>query len=454
MPLKVLIIGGGVCGPALALLLGRAGPSADQEPRFDITVVERYPGIRKNGLQIDLRAQGITVIKRLGLDARVKARLQEELGFTLIDQRGRACATFGTNDSGQGQQAFTSEYEIMRGDLVDVLHSASVEEAEQQQQNTAGSSSSNSTLRYEFGVSVTDLQQQEEDDDDDDGNGKGVDVTFSDGRTARYDAVVGADGQGSRTRRLLLGAAASAAAFRSFGLLIAYFTAPRLAGQDAYAKWYAMPRRRLAILRSGPPAAGQDSQVILGTMLRPRARIAEVLARDLAGQKRAFADLFADAGYAVPEALRALRADGNGAADFYAQEMAQVRCDTLARGRVALLGDAGYCPSPASGMGTTLALVGAYILAGELARCRGAGEVPAALAAYADKVRPFVDVAQKLPPGSPEWAYLETGWGVWLFNTILAWVAWSGIIDWINRIMPADKGGLALPEYPELRLEK
>jgi 2-polyprenyl-6-methoxyphenol hydroxylase-like FAD-dependent oxidoreductase len=40
----------------------------------------------------------------------------------------------------------------------------------------------------------------------------------------------------------------------------------------------------------------------------------------------------------------------------------------LPDGRVALLGDAAFCPSPVGGGGISLALIGAYVLAEELSR--------------------------------------------------------------------------------------
>ncbi|KAI0470449.1 monooxygenase [Xylariaceae sp. FL0804] len=448
MPLKILVIGAGVCGPALALLLGRSS-----KQQYDITVVERAAELRQNGLQIDLRAQGITVVKRLGLEATVRARVADEAGFALVDQQGRACARFGKNESGKGQQAFSSEFEIMRGDLVDILYKTSLEEAdargggggERGRADESGRGSekdkvdgevpgrvdSASGLRYEFNVSVTDMTEDE----------RGVAVTFSDGRRDRYDAVVGADGQNSRTRRTLLGQDASDAAFRSLELLIAYYTIPHLEGEDAYAKWYQVHGRRLVMLRTNT----DKSQVILCAM-RPVDEIRDVLARPVAGQKDAFARLFEDAGWRAGECVEKMMETE----DFYAQEMVQIKTDTIAQGRIALLGDAGYCPSPLSGMGTTLSLVGAYVLAGELGR--HGDDVPSAMAAYEKTLRPFIDAAQHLPPGVPKLVYLESKWGVWILNTIISWAAWLKLDVLVNRLMPEDKGGLPLPEYPELKL--
>lgn len=78
--------------------------------------------------------------------------------------------------------------------------------------------------------------------------------------------------------------------------------------------------------------------------------------------------------------------------------------DSWSRGRVTLAGDAGYCPGPAVGGGTSLAVVGAYVLAGELAEC--GGDLQRAFAAYESTLQPYVQgsrhlgrrIARLLPP--------------------------------------------------------
>ena len=103
-----------------------------------------------------------------------------------------------------------------------------------------------------------------------------------------------------------------------------------------------------------------------------------------------------------------------GAPDFYFEAISQVRAPSWSSGRVGLLGDAAWCASPISGMGTTLALLGAYVLAGELARHDDHRD---AFAAYESVMRPNVRKAQKLPPGTPRIAHPRSRWGVRLLNT-------------------------------------
>jgi 2-polyprenyl-6-methoxyphenol hydroxylase-like FAD-dependent oxidoreductase len=115
--------------------------------------------------------------------------------------------------------------------------------------------------------------------------------------------------------------------------------------------------------------------------------------RDIPAQRDILAHRFAGAGWEVPRLLAAMRT----ASDFYFDSMAQVRLDRWSRGRLALVGDACYCPTPLTGLGTSLALVGAYVLAGELAAAGGDHRV--AFARYERLMRPYVDQAQRLPPG-------------------------------------------------------
>ncbi|KAI8625930.1 FAD/NAD(P)-binding domain-containing protein [Xylariaceae sp. FL1651] len=449
MPLKVLVVGAGVCGPAFAALLHRANPS------HEITIIERSDGLRQSGLQIDLRSQGIPIVRKMGLLPAIRRRVVPETGLAFVDARGRRYAAFGKNDSGQGPQGLTSEYEIMRGDLVDVFYRASLglKQLGDDEDETpvrgggggGGSGGSTNNVRYEFGVTVKELSQNDD---------AGVDVTFDDGRKARYDLVVGADGQSSRTRRMLLGGKeASDACFRSLGLFTAFYQVPRTPDDDSWMKFYLLPGRRGLCTRSGDKAAPKQVYVVIQTGRGTNEYgLRTAMTQSVAEQKATFARAFADEhGWQVDSLMDAL-VNKTPDDDFYATEIGQVHCDKIAVGRIALLGDAGYTPSPITGMGTTLSLTGAYILAGELAR-HGENDVPGALQAYQRVVKPFVDEGQKLFPGAPGILYPRSRWGVWILTTIVSLVAKLRIYDFLVRVLPESKGGLQIPEYPELNLD-
>lgn len=124
------------------------------------------------------------------------------------------------------------------------------------------------------------------------------------------------------------------------------------------------------------------------------------------------------------EAARVL--DGMDAApDYYMQEIAQVHPPQFFRGRIALVGDAGYCPSPISGMGTSSAILGAYHLAGELGACKGDWEE--GLRKYEGRMRPVVERVQKLPPGAPGILNPQTEWGIRVLYGILGFVSWTRV---------------------------
>ena len=437
MPLNILVVGAGCCGPAFATLLLRADPS------HQITVIERAPELRTGGQQIDLRSQGIPVMHKLGLLEKAKAARVPEAGIAFVDDTGRQRAVFGLNTSGQGQQALTSEYEIMRGDLVHILYEASLEAGEAAARATGGIGG----VEYRFGTTITALTQNDDD--------NSVEVTFASGEKARYNLVVGADGQGSRTRRLLFGEADGRAAFNSLRCFVAYYSIPPGEGDSDLAQVCNLPGSRTVCLRSNGRPVTQCYLTLHNADSEKMRHLVKSQgpADDL---KEAWAALFDDVKWATRDRVMAgLRAS----TDFYAQEIGQVQPETWHRGRVVLLGDAGYCPSPITGCGSTAALVGAYVLAGELAT-RGRGrdaadvDIPAALAAYEDVLRPFVAEVQRLPPGAPDWAAPNRAWGITLFHAVLGTISTLGLDQLANRLLPANKGGWDLPEYPELHLEE
>lgn len=134
------------------------------------------------------------------------------------------------------------------------------------------------------------------------------------------------------------------------------------------------------------------------------------------------------------------------------QEIAQVKMSSWSSGHITLLGDAGYCPSPISGMGTSLAITGAYVLAGEIAKQfnsqnNGSGSIEKALEAYEKQMRPYVTTAQTLPPGAPALANPQTWWGIKILNTVVGFVGWSGIAKLLGKWSGPPAVDKSLPEY-------
>jgi len=162
-----------------------------------------------------------------------------------------------------------------------------------------------------------------------------------------------------------------------------------------------------------------------------------------AAQRELLCAEFAGAGW---EAERVLHGMGR-APDFYFEAISQVRARSFANGRVGLVGDAAWCASPISGMGTTLALLGGFVLAGELARRDDHRE---AFAAYESIMRPYVRNAQKLPPGAPRLAHPRSRGGVRLFNTA-ARLAATPLAARVAGSLSSRTTGLGdVPDYPEI----
>lgn len=391
--LRVLVSGASIAGPAAALLLARQG--------HRVTVVERAPSLRAGGQTVDLRGAGRTVIDRLGLGPATTERLLDQRGLVKVDGRGRRGARMPVEAF--GGNGVVSTHEILRGDLAEVLVDALPSDVEHLWDDT-----------------VTAIEQ----------DGEVAQVRFETAAPREFDLVIGADGLGSAVRRAAFGP--DAGALEPIGLRYAWFTAT--IDEDTRG-WYLMHAARRGRVVSVRPSR-TDGTVKAGLAIRgtdPRR-----LGRE--EQFALFEREFADIGWVAPQLLAAMRTAG----DWAYQDLAQVKLEAWTRGRVALVGDAGYCPTPLTGLGTTLALVGAYVLAGELGRA--GGDVPRALARYDAVMRPFVTSAQELPPGSPAGFAPMGRIGVALGDlTYRTAMTWPMRRIWAAQFAKAD--GIDLPAY-------
>ncbi|KAK7183380.1 oxidoreductase [Paraphaeosphaeria sporulosa] len=429
MPLKILIIGAGVAGPALAFLLQRA------DPLHHITVIERAPALRATGLQLDFKAQGTPIVRKMGLLEAMRAHRVDETGAEVIGAKGESLARFGIRgDSGtEGLQSggFTNDLEIMRGDMVKVIVDASVADRKKLEESGVRGGG----LRYVFGMNVKGFVQRE---------AEGVDVTFQDGREENFDLVVGADGQNSRTRKMAFGDEVSREAFKELGSQVAYFTVPRTESDSTLARIFFAARSRAILLRNGGRPQTQVYLFSQANMEKTKASYG----KSVAEQKAVWKETFTGAGWQTERFLEGMQT----ADDFYAHQLAQVKLPALYKERIVLVGDAGYCPSVMTGKGTTSAFIGAYVLAGELARQKS--NLDAALKSYNEIMKEPVDRAQVI---SGNVSLPSSSLAVWFIRNGL-WAASSLRIDkLLMRLMPqqTDEKELRawpLPEYPELNL--
>src|SRR5580692_1812787 len=343
---RVLGGGAGIAGPALAHWLLRRGA--------EVTVVERAPGLRPGGQAVDARGVAKEVIRRMGLDSAVRAACTETVGAHLVDADGNVLQTFSADD--EGGDGYISEIEILRGDLSRVLHDDTGDGVE-----------------YVFGDQVAELAQDAD----------GVDVAFAGGARRRFDLVVGADGLHSSLRTMVFGPRERFV--RHLGHVLAFYSVPNEFGLDRWMiEYQESGSGRSALLR---PI--QDATRGMAMFSFPSADF-DVDYRDVAAQKRLLRERMAGFGWSTPRIL----AHVDDTPDFYLDQVAQVVMDRWSSGRVGLLGDAAFSASPMSGGGTGLALVGAYMLAGELA---AADWDPAAgFAGYEDRMRSYVEANQEI----------------------------------------------------------
>ncbi|MGR6912674.1 FAD-dependent monooxygenase [[Actinomadura] parvosata] len=339
--MKVLVSGASVGGPALAYWLGRHG--------FDVTVVERAPAPRKGGQAIDIRGAALTVVERMGVLEQIRALRTTMRGMSMVDGDGNEIMR-SEEETLSGGRFDSPDIEIMRDDLNRVLVEAT-------------------NARYVYGDSIATLG--------DDGA-----VTFEGGWSERYDYVIGADGLHSNVRRLAFGPERQF--LHHLGTYVSIYTADNFLGLDRWQTWFNAGEAGGALFSDRDPA---EMRVNLGF----RAGVIDYDHRDVEQQKRLVQEHCSEV-WQAPRLLEAMwKAD-----DFYFDAMAQVKMEHWTKGRVALVGDAGYCASPLSGQGTSLALVGAYVLAQELG-----AEPEGAFERYERRMRPFVEANQALAHENP-----------------------------------------------------
>jgi 2-polyprenyl-6-methoxyphenol hydroxylase-like FAD-dependent oxidoreductase len=319
-------------------------------------VVERAPELRGGGYKIDIRGAAVEVVERMGLLDEVRRQSTDMKGATFVDGSGKRLATMSADVFG-GREG--DDIEIMRADLSQILYDATKDDVE-----------------YIFDDSIAAIAQDAD----------GVHVTFERGEARSFDLVVGADGLHSNVRSLVFGEESQF--IRDLGYHISIFTTPNHLDLDSWELMHAAPGRSAGMYstRQRPDA---KAIFIFTSPTRPYDRT------DGEQQRALLAETFAGGKWEVPRLLESMWK----APDFYFDSISKVHMETWSCDRVALVGDAGYGPSPASGQGTSLALVGAYVLAGELARELSGGKAPdhrAAFARYEGEMREFVQRNQKL----------------------------------------------------------
>lgn len=416
--MRVLISGAGVAGPTLAWFLAKTSAS--------ITVVEKSQAILPHGQNVDLKGTAVTVIKKMGLLDRVRQSNTTEKGTQFIDSKGEPFASFPVKEGFSA--SLSSEYEILRGDLAAILYEASKECP---------------NVKYLFGTTIKEVISNDNDT---------VTVRFSHDKVEEFDLLVAADGQWSKIRQQCF--PTECVDVIDKGMYAVYWTVPRLPNDNDWWNIYVALRSRIITLRPDPygtiramftrmPCNKDEEMAWLEASKTGKQAQQELLRRD-----------FADAGWQIQRLLN----DLEHTPDFYFQVLQQIKMSKWSNMRVVCVGDAAYAPSPVAGGGTSLAVIGAYILAGELSKLDENEHPSKAFKAYESMYRPFVEKAQEIPSFVPGIAHPETAWhrwllqsGLWTLSKVLSMVA--AIPRLAKNFDQNSKDDFSLPYYPRLEMK-
>ncbi|GBQ99613.1 pyridine nucleotide-disulfide oxidoreductase [Gluconacetobacter liquefaciens NRIC 0522] len=334
----ILISGAGIAGPVCAYWLHQYG--------YEVVIAERARTLRDGGQNVDIKGAGQQVIRMMGLVERIEARNTLEQGQKYVDATGKLVAVFPKG----AFATLTNDFEILRGDFAQILFEATVEICD-----------------YRFGTFVTSLEEKND----------SMSVTFNDGSVEDFEFVICAEGIGSATRDMIL---PSETSFRYLAAYMSFFKISRRPGDDGWAYTVNGVDGTFITLRPG----NETETTVLVTFIRKK--------HDITWENQGEAKgMLHDALKGRGTVADRISAELETVRDFYFGPMSQVRVSRWSSGRFVLLGDAAYCPTAFTGEGTALALVGAYVLAGEIKRSTHYAE---AFKAYECLVRPYVQSSQ------------------------------------------------------------
>lgn len=382
--IKILVIGAGIAGPATCYWLKRFG--------FSPVLIEKSASIRKGGQALDIRGIATNIAKEMGIyDQICDKRTQINIG-RCVDIAGNILHEEQGEKFGFRQD---DEVEILRGNLIDILMNKI------------------SDIPCYFNQHIIGVQQ----------NDNHVTVHFNNGSVENYDIVIAADGIHSETRSLIFDK--NEYQLVNLGFYISTFTIENYLDLNHMELECEANHRLVSINSDNNPKIAN-----IGIMFRSQHILADI--RDEHEQKQFLCDTFRDFGWETQNILNRMPESS----DFYFSAVTQVKMNDWTKGRIALVGDAAYCPSPLSGQGNNLAFVGAYILAGELKTANG--NYIHAFKRYNTLLRSFVDVNQRF--------------GVWVSESFLVKDEISKEIaearsDKILTMIKSISNAITLPQY-------
>ncbi|KQL39312.1 FAD-dependent oxidoreductase [Bacillus sp. FJAT-25509] len=394
--MRVLISGASIAGPALAYWLHRFG--------FEVTVVERAPTLRKGGFAVDIRGAAISVLDRMGILDQVRALDTHLTGVYFVNDKGKIKGKI--SEASMGNQ-HGMDIETMRENLSNILFDLTKDK-----------------VTYIWGDSISSIHESI----------SGVEVQYTYGKPDTFDLVIGADGIHSNVRTLKFGDEDQFK--RTLGCYISIFEFENYLNLNHSQILYTVPGKTVGMY------SANDNKEAKGMLLFQ----SEPLNYDRYNteeQKNLIKNAFEELeGWETPNLLQKLITS----TDFYFDEICQIHMPTWSNGRITLVGDAAYCPSPLSGQGTSLALVGAYVLAGELKANNG--DYKKAFISYEKEMRNFVEKNQKIGLLSAGGMIEKSNFKILLRNAMLRIpILMNGMFKMITRMIAKAANEIELKDY-------
>ncbi|MCJ1396178.1 hypothetical protein MMC18_009067 [Xylographa bjoerkii] len=384
--LNILISGSGIAGGVFAFWVLRAYPDAN------ITVIERDLALRLTGASVDIRSSAVDIIKWMGAEEEIRKQMTNEEGMQVVEADGKAVATLRATGKSD-VQSMTSEYEIFRGVLAKIFIEPIIKR-----------------VKLIFDEYVDHFEQSDND----------VVVTFAKSKEVKtYDLLVAADGLSSKIRGMMLNSKPQDQIY-DVGVHMAYFTIKSdLLEGGRLAQGLNSTGGRAIYLRPDPDPAGRTRAILMNVTtsgdVEKKERLSKALREGNESYMKLMEEMFHDVGWKAPEVLQGMLESD----DFYCSQVGQTRSPKIHDGRVVLVGDAGYATP---GFGTSLAIIGAYVLAGEL--LSHPGDVKTALERYEEIMLPFAKNSQG-GSGAMQLFNPQTQWGIKTRNTIFGLVTWT-----------------------------
>lgn len=385
---QILISGAGIAGPVAAHFLALAG--------HKVTIIDRAPSILKQGQNLDIKFTALNVLNQMGILPALRAHSTGEKGACFVDASGRRLVSFPLEGTAFSP---TNEYEILRGDLVEVLYN---------------STKSHPNITYRFGSIVKEVIENNADT-------LKVKIGPTEGgvdedKEEEYDLLIAADGQWSSTRKMVFGKEDLTIIDKN--CYFVYWTVPKTADDtDWWTIHNALYSRTLATRPDNHGTLRTFFTYMPHTSGESTAWMHASRSRDRQLQIDLVKSTFKNVGWHASRLLAGM----DEADDLYFQSICQIKLAKWSKGRVVCIGDAAYAPTPFTGMGTALAIDGAYLLAGHLSTLKAGEDPKNAFDEYEAQFKPFVEKTQVLPFGMPRMGHPE---GI-LANLIYLGLAWT-----------------------------